>query len=103
MLKKMAKKGLITLHNQTGTKITGLYGGKAFTCTYVDEGKHSFQFGAWNEIYVTKYVSGCFCPYVFRVRDAYAAFTHNGEFAFILSNPDNRNKIDSTKYYVERI
>ena len=65
-LEGMAKQGLIKLHNQTGIKIKGLYGGKSFTCCYVDdrcEGVPStFLYkGNWYEL---KYVSGCFMPYV---------------------------------------
>lgn len=65
-LNAMAKKGLIKLHNQTGTKIKGLYGGKSFTCCYIDDKcdgiPSTFMFrGAW---YTIEYRSGCFCPYV---------------------------------------
>jgi len=102
-LKAMAKKGLITLHEQTGKKITGLYGDESFTCYYVEDGKHTFQFGAWNHIYIRKYVDGCFCPYIFRVTNTYAAFEKNGgTFAFLVDY-SVRHKIDTTKYFVERI
>lgn len=63
LLKSMAKAGIITLHHQTGKKITGLYSDKKFTCTYVDDGPHTFDFRGRR--YGVRYVSGCFCPYVF--------------------------------------
>ena len=65
-LKGMQKAGLIKFHEQTGTKITGLYGGKSFTCTYVDdlcEGVYA-PFEYKGNKYRLKYVSGCFMPYV---------------------------------------
>ena len=68
-LKAMAKKGLIKLHNQTGTKIKGLYGGKSFTCTYIDDRGEGvpFTFEFKGAHYQVKYFDGCFCPYVVQV------------------------------------
>ena len=64
LLKSFAKKGFITLHKQTGTKITSLYSNKKFTCHYVDDGESLFEVnGYWFGI---KYLPGCFCPYVVR-------------------------------------
>ena len=61
-LKAMANRGLITLHPQTGTKIFGLYGGKSFTCYYVDDAPSRFIYkGA---TYGAKYFPGCFFPYI---------------------------------------
>ena len=62
-LRKMEAIGFITLHPQTGTKITGLYSNKKFTCYYIDDGKPEFEYNG--KKYAVKYVSGCFCPYVF--------------------------------------
>ena len=64
-LKAMERKGLIKLHPQTGTKITGLYSSKYFTCYYVDEGISNFEYKGAK--YQTKYFSGCFFPYVVKV------------------------------------
>jgi hypothetical protein len=68
VLNAMAKRGLITLHNQTGTKITTLYGSEKFTCYYVDDigpnAESSYDFIYKNKRYKIEYVSGCFCPYV---------------------------------------
>lgn len=62
----MEKQGFIVLHPQTGSKITGLYDGEPFICTYVDDygpkGHPNFQYG--RGIYKLTYISGCFCPYV---------------------------------------
>lgn len=100
-LKAMAKQNLITLHNQTGTKISGLYGGKKFTCTYVDDGK--YMFGYKNKVYTTRYVDGCFCPYVFQVVDTYAGYsTETNEFCFIV-DPVNVDKISRERYRVVKI
>jgi hypothetical protein len=64
LLKAMQKQGLIKFHHQTGTKITGLYGGKPFVCTYIDEAPVRFEFKG--QIYGYKYFSGCFNPYIVR-------------------------------------
>lgn len=64
-LKAMAKKGLIELHAQTGSKIQGLYSRNSFTCYYVWDGKYKFEFKGQN--YGIKYFDGCFCPYVVRL------------------------------------
>ena len=61
-LKAMERKGFIKLHNQTGSKITGLYGGRSFTCYYIDEGRYSFEYKGRK--YGVEFFSGCFCPYV---------------------------------------
>lgn len=68
-LKAKTKKGLIKLHNQTGTKIKGLYGGKSFVCTYIDDRGEgvSYTFEFKGAFYQVKYFDGCFCPYVVQV------------------------------------
>lgn len=98
-LKAMAKAGVIKLHEQTGTKITGLYSPKKFTCCYIDDyiGRSTFEFGG--NIYRVEYVSGCFCPYVFKISDAYAAYEKLGKFAFVFEKA-NYDKIDKNKYIV---
>lgn len=60
-LKRFEKKGLIKLHRQTGTKITGLNGGKPFTCYYIDSAK-TFEENGYK--YYEEYFSGCFFPYL---------------------------------------
>lgn len=62
LLKKFKKLGFVEFHQQTGKKITGLYSDEQFTCTYVWNGKYSFEYD--NEKYGIKYFSGCFMPYV---------------------------------------
>lgn len=62
ILKAMQRQGLITLHEQTGTKIQGLYSNKKFTCYYISEGLFNFEYNG--KKYSTKYFSGCFCPYI---------------------------------------
>ena len=64
-LKAMARAGHINLHNQTGSKIQGLYSTKTFTCYYVDEGKGKFEYKG--KTYGVKYFDGCFCPYVVQI------------------------------------
>ena len=61
-LKAMEKAGHIKLHNQTGSKITGLYSPTRFTCYYINDGQWSFMYKG--KKYQTKYFDGCFCPYV---------------------------------------
>ena len=101
-LKSMEKAGFIVLHNQTGSKITDLYGGKPFTCCYINDGKDSFEFR--NRIFVTKFIDGCFCPYVFEVVNAKIAYNiSEGKFAFIPYNQNDTSRIDQDKYFVEKI
>lgn len=80
LLKEIEKAGHIELCD--GTKQFG----------YIADGKMEFQFGKWNEVYVTRYLDGCFYPFLFKP-DGYGAFTReeNGglRFAFIVSNPDS--------------
>jgi hypothetical protein len=66
LLKGMQKAGLIQFHEQTGTKITGLYGGKSFVCCYVWDRCEGVPctFEYKGECYELEYVSGCFMPYV---------------------------------------
>lgn len=61
-LKAMQRLGFIKLHPQTGTKITGLYSKKYFTCYYVDDGLYDFCYKG--KKYGVTYFSGCFYPYV---------------------------------------
>ena len=65
-LKAMQRLGFIKFHSQTGTKISPLYSIFKFTCYYVDEGKSSFTYKG--SMYITKYIDGCFCPYVFKIK-----------------------------------
>lgn len=62
LLKKMEKAGHITLHPQTGSKITTLYSKQKMTCCYIDDGKGCFKFQGMK--YHTRYFSGCFFPFV---------------------------------------
>ena len=66
VLKAMERQGLIKLHEQTGTRIESLYGNKVFTCYYIDEGLFNFEYKG--ETYTTKYIDGCFMPYVFKIK-----------------------------------
>lgn len=65
-LKMLEKANLIKFHYQTGTKISGLYDNKLFTCYYIDSST-STRFTYKNKSYEVKYLSGCFCPYVFLI------------------------------------
>ncbi len=60
-LKAMQKKGVIFC-NQTGSKISGLYSNKLFTCYYVDSAPLIFEYKG--NIYGEKYFDGCFYPFV---------------------------------------
>jgi hypothetical protein len=66
-LKDMERKGFIGLHPDTGMKVKALYSNKKFTCYYVEDGLLDFTYK--NKRYLTKYVSGCFCPYVFEIEN----------------------------------
>jgi hypothetical protein len=68
LIKKYAKLGYVTLHHQTGTKITGLYSNEKFTCCYIDSAK-SFSDEGFD--YKEKYFDGCFCPYLIRANARY--------------------------------
>lgn len=61
-LRAMERRGFIKLHNQTGSKITGLYSKNTFTCYYIDEGLSFFDYNG--KKYGVRFFSGCFCPYV---------------------------------------
>ena len=64
-LRAMERAGLITLHNQTGSQIEGLYSNKRFTCYYIDDGRPCFD---WNgKQYATQYSPGSFYPYVVQI------------------------------------
>lgn len=65
LLRKFKRMNLVTFHNQTGTKITGLYSSKKFTCTYIDSAK-TFEHEGY--CYQEKYFDGCFCPYLVRTK-----------------------------------
>jgi len=69
ILKGMEKAGLIKLDGQTGTKITGLYSDKKFTCCYIDCAVGNSIFEYKGKKYQVKFVSGCFCPYVFEYEE----------------------------------
>ena len=62
-LKKFERKGLVVFAPDTGMKITGLYGGKPFTCTYIDSAD-TFVYDGYK--YHAEYFSGCFYPYLVR-------------------------------------
>ena len=62
-LKKLERLGLVEFTHQTGTKITGLHGGKSFTCAYID-GAGIFIHDGYK--YRPEYFSGCFYPYLVR-------------------------------------
>jgi len=64
VLKEMEKAGHVTLHGHTGTEVRW-YGGPV-RAWYVDDGKRSFEF--CGRKYETRYVDGCFFPYVFEVK-----------------------------------
>jgi len=64
-LRVLESRGLVEFAPETGTKITGLYGGKPFTCTYIDSAD-TFIWGHYK--YRTEYFSGCFYPYLVRER-----------------------------------
>lgn len=66
VINKFIKKGLVEPCRQTGTKITALYGGKPFTCTYIDTVPKQFEENGY--IYFEQYVDGCFYPYLARKR-----------------------------------
>lgn len=98
-LVKLSDNGLITLHEDTGKKLVS-HGGKKFTCTYIFDGGNTFEFAG--RIYMTKFVSGCFYPYVFIVGETYAAYHKNGWFAFLVQ-PDNVEKINKEEYTIHWI
>ncbi len=66
LIKNFAKKGLVELHYQTGTKITGLYDNHKFTCTYIDSAK-TFVHDGYK--YQQQYFDGCFNPYLIRTKE----------------------------------
>jgi hypothetical protein len=61
-LKAMAKRGLIELHSDTGTKLKNWFGGGYHTCFYVSDGQCRFEFNG--QKYGVKYFDGCFNPFV---------------------------------------
>ena len=64
----LIKAGLVIPCNQTGSKISGLYSSKTFTCCYVDDhGNQGSRFEHKGVKYSVEYVDGCFNPYVFRI------------------------------------
>lgn len=81
LLKGMQKANLIKFDNQTGTKITGLYDRRKFTCYYIDEAVGSSVFEYKGGIYEVAYISGCFNPYVFHLTEVNACYK-DGQFAF---------------------
>ena len=66
ILNPLIKKGLVIPCTQTGTKITGLYSEKSFTCCYVDDVPKRFEHNGYS--YYREYLSGCFYPYVVRTK-----------------------------------
>ena len=65
-LKAMRKRGLVKFCGDTGSKITGLYGGRSFICYYVDGANINFTYKGG--VYTQKYFDGCFFPYVVQVK-----------------------------------
>jgi hypothetical protein len=63
-INSLIKAGLVVPHEQTGTKITGLYDNKKFTCYYIDSVPKKFIKNGYE--YKEQYFSGCFCPYLVR-------------------------------------
>ena len=67
-LKGMEKKGLILLHRDTGKEVGGMFGG-THKAKYIDDiaqgVKQPFEYH--KKLYRTKYIDGCFCPYVFEL------------------------------------
>ena len=68
LIKQFARKGLVKLHPQTGTKITGLYNNQKFTCVYIDSAE-TFSYNGYK--YKQQYFDGCFCPYLVRTKESY--------------------------------
>ena len=62
LLNSLEKKGIIKFCNQPGSKISGLYSSKLFTCYYIDEAPFSFQYKG--RTFGQQYFSGCFYPYL---------------------------------------
>lgn len=110
-LKAMAKRGLIKLDTMTGSKITRLYSDRKFTCYYIWDGPRSFEYKG--EKYVTKYVDGCFKPYVFKVlpvkessvkkllRDKFDLIKFNNGIVYF--DPNNKESIFVAKYARQEI
>jgi len=63
LLKRMKKAGLVTFHVHTGTKVGILNSNRKITAYYVADAQLSFIFKA--KFYRTKYVDGCFFPFIF--------------------------------------
>jgi hypothetical protein len=65
ILQKFANMGVLELHEDTGKKIKNLYSNLKFTCFYIKDAQ-TFEI---NGIYFrAKYFSGCFCPYLIKVK-----------------------------------
>ena len=62
LLRYFVKRKVVIPHEQTFTKITGLYSNEKFDCIYVDDVPERFIYG--ENIYFRKYIDGCFYPYV---------------------------------------
>jgi hypothetical protein len=74
-LKAMERLGHIKLHPQTGSKITGLYSSKKFTCYYVDDGASSFdykgkKYGVKSFYNYHSIFDGGFAPYVIKLQNS---------------------------------
>ena len=63
-LKAMAKRGFVQLDGDTGSIVS--WYGLCFRTYYVWDGKSSFEYKG--KRYITKYVDGCFKPYVFKLK-----------------------------------
>lgn len=63
LLKSMKKAGLVSFHTQTGTKVGMPNSNRKITAYYVYDGQSAFIFKA--KFYRTKYVDGCFFPFIF--------------------------------------
>jgi len=62
LLKSLERQGFIEFCAQTGTKISGLYSNKTFTCYYINEAPDQFTYKG--RTFGQKYFSGCFYPYL---------------------------------------
>jgi len=65
VLKRMQKAGIITFHKDTGKKLKGFFGG-SHTCYYIETAP-ALHFSFEGKMYMSKYVDGCFFPFIFEL------------------------------------
>jgi hypothetical protein len=63
-LKAMERRGLVTLHPDTGKVLRHPMGGK-IRCWYVDEAEFIFEYKG--ERYMRKFFDGCFFPFIVKL------------------------------------